>query len=317
MQALVFDGQLRLDTDDPDPQPRPGEALIRVSCAGICNTDVEITKGYMGFSGVLGHEFVGVVEAADEPAWLGKRVVGDINCACGSCAACRAGRPHHCPHRSVLGIVGRDGALAEKCCLPVQNLFEAPDAVPDEEAVFVEPLAAAFEILEQVEIAPEHRVAVLGDGKLGLLVAQVLATTGCDLVAVGKHESKLGILAARGIATALASDLPPGRFDVVAECTGTAAGFGTSLSMVRPRGTLVLKSTVAGGREMDLAPIVVDEITVVGSRCGPFEPAIDALVRRQVSVRELISARFPLANGLAAFDRARSRGAIKVLVDMG
>ncbi len=316
MNALVFDEELRLDASCPDPEPAPGEAIIRVSLAGICNTDAEITKGYMGFRGVLGHEFVGVVEQCDDAAWVGKRVVGDINCACAACDTCRAGEPHHCPNRTVLGIVGRDGAFAERLRLPVRNLYEVPDCIGDDEAVFVEPLAAAFEILEQVDVSPGHRVAVLGDGKLGLLCAQALATTGCDLVAIGRHESKLGILAARGIATALASEPPAGKFDVVAECTGAAAGLETSLGMVRPKGTLVLKSTVAGGQDLNLAPIVIDEITVVGSRCGPFPRALAALRGREVGVRELITARYPLREGLAAFDRAREPGVVKVLLDV-
>ena len=316
MRALVFDQQLRLDTSYPEPTPAAGEAVIRVTISGICNTDIEITKGYMGFRGVLGHEFVGVVEQADDTAWVGRRVVGEINCPCGQCETCRAGMTNHCPHRTVLGIAGRDGAFAERLCLPLANLHEVPDAVSDEDAVFVEPLAAAFEILEQVRIGPGQRVAVLGDGKLGLLVAQVLTGTGCELAAIGRHASKLGLLRAKGIRTALVADAPAGPFDVVVECTGAAAGFEAALGMLRPRGTLVLKSTVSAGAALDLAPVVVDEITVVGSRCGPFPPAIDALEHRAVSVRELITARYPLSEAARAFEHARQKGVVKVLLQM-
>ena len=316
MRALVFDQQLRLDTSYPEPTPAAGEAVIRVTISGICNTDIEITKGYMGFRGVLGHEFVGVVEQAEDADWVGRRVVGEINCHCGRCETCRAGLPRHCPHRTVLGISGRDGAFAERLCLPVANLHEVPESVSDEDAVFVEPLAAGFEILEQVRIGPGQSVAVLGDGKLGLLVAQVLAGTGCELAAIGKHASKLALLRGRGIGAALVADAPAGPFDVVVECTGAAAGLEAALRMLRPRGTLVLKSTVAAGAAPNLAPVVIDEITVVGSRCGPFAPAIAALRQRQVSVRELITARYPLAEAPRAFEHAREKRAVKVLLEM-
>ena len=317
MRALVFDENLRFQADYADPAPAQDEALVRVTVAGICNTDVEIAEGYMGFRGVLGHEFVGVVEQADDARWIGKRVVGDINCSCRQCPTCQAGRPHHCPSRTVLGILGRDGAFADRLCLPVANLHEAPDGVSDEEAVFVEPLAAAFEIIEQVHVGPGQCAAVLGDGKLGLLAAQVLAAAGCDLLAIGRREAKLGLLAARGIRTALAQDVAKSQFDVVVDCTGAASGFEAALGLVRPRGTLVLKSTVAGGAELSLAPVVIDEITIVGSRCGPFPRAIDALQARTVGVRELVSARYPLEDGLSAFDKAQQSGVIKVLLDIG
>ena len=316
MRAIVFDGQVRFRDDYPDPTPPPGEALVRVTAAGLCNTDLEIAKGYMGFTGVLGHEFVGVVEHAPDPTWVGRRVVGEINCSCGSCGACHAGMTGHCPNRTVLGILGRGGAFADRLCLPMENLHEVPEQVADEQAVFVEPLAAAFEILEQVSLGPDDRVAVLGDGKLGLLVAQALATTGCDLVAIGRHPDKLAHLEARGIATATADQLPAGRFDAVAECTGRAEGFEAALGLVRPRGTLVLKSTVAAGVPLNLAPVVIDEITIIGSRCGPFPRAIEALQRGEVSVREFVTATYPIAQAADAFDRARDRGAIKVLIDM-
>ncbi|MGD2041329.1 MAG: alcohol dehydrogenase catalytic domain-containing protein [Anaerolineae bacterium] len=314
MNALVFDGQLRLDGEYPDAAPRPGEARIWTTLAGICNTDLEIVHGgYAGFQGVLGHEFVGVVDQASDPALVGQRVVGEINLSCGDCDTCRAGHPSHCPHRTALGIRGRDGVLAEYFCLPVRNLHPVPDGLPDRSAVFVEPLAAACEILDQVHVRPTDRVVVLGDGKLGLLVAQVLALTGCDLAVAGRHEEKLAILAARGIPTQIGTEgLAP--VDLVVECTGRAGGFAAARHLVRPRGTLVLKSTYAGLVETDLSRLVVDEVQVVGSRCGPFPAALRLLDQKLVDVEPLIEAEYPLEDGLAAFDHARRRGTLKVLV---
>jgi threonine dehydrogenase-like Zn-dependent dehydrogenase len=315
MKAVLFDGQqLRLVSEYPDPSPPPGEVRIRTSLAGICNTDLEIVRGYASFRGVLGHEFVGVVEQADDPALLGRRVVGEINAACGTCPACRAGRPTHCPQRTALGIRGRDGALAEYLCLPAVNLHPVPDDLPDEVAVFTEPLAAASEILEQVHLQPTDRVVVLGDGKLGSLVAQVLGLTGCDLLVVGHHADKLARLAARGIATQLGSEgVEPGA-DLVVECTGQAGGFATARRLVRPRGTLVLKSTYHGLVEADLSSLAVDEIQIVGSRCGPFVPALRLLARGLVDVRPFVEAEYPLDEALAAFEHASRRGARKVLL---
>jgi threonine dehydrogenase-like Zn-dependent dehydrogenase len=315
MKAVLFDGQqLRLVSEYPDPSPPPGEVRIRTSLAGICNTDLEIVRGYASFRGVLGHEFVGVVEQADDPALLGWRVVGEINAACGTCPACRAGRPTHCPQRTALGIRGRDGALAEYLCLPAVNLHPVPDDLPDEVAVFTEPLAAASEILEQVHLQPTDRVVVLGDGKLGSLVAQVLGLTGCDLLVVGHHADKLARLAARGIATQLGSEgVEPGA-DLVVECTGQAGGFATARRLVRPRGTLVLKSTYHGLVEADLSSLAVDEIQIVGSRCGPFVPALRLLARGLVDVRPFVEAEYPLDEALAAFEHASRRGARKVLL---
>jgi len=312
MKALVFDGTLHFASDYPRPSPPPGEALVRVLLAGICNTDLEIIKGYMGFRGVLGHEFVGMVVEAPDAALVGKRVVGEINAWCGDCPTCRAGRPTHCPHRTTLGIYGRDGAFAEFLTLPQRNLHLVPDGVSNEAAVFVEPLAASLEILEQVHVRPTHRVAVLGDGKLGLLVAQVLALTGCDLTVAGHHAAKLAFLARKGIATTTRS--PEGQFDVVVECTGQAAGFELARRLVRPRGILVLKSTFAGTQEVALAPLVVDEVTLVGSRCGPFAPALRLLAGGLVDTSSLISAVYPLEEGLEAMERARQRGTLKVLL---
>ena len=315
MKALVFDKSLRFVPNHPDPSPRPNEALIRVRRAGVCNTDLEIVKGYMGFTGVLGHEFVGVVEKSPDESLVGKRVVGEINCACGSCDMCRRGLARHCPTRTVLGILGRNGAFAERLALPVENLHVVPDQLPDDEAVFTEPTAAAFEIVEQLPyLGPTYSVAVLGDGKLGLLVAQVLAAVGCRLVAVGKHPEKLDILRSRGIKTSLLDDCGNAQFDVTVDCTGSPSGFELASKLVRPRGTIVLKSTVAGAAPMNLAPLVINEITVVGSRCGPFPPAIEALRARQVDVRPLIAATYPIEDGLAAIHCASEKGSLKVLL---
>jgi threonine dehydrogenase-like Zn-dependent dehydrogenase len=320
MRALRFDGERLAVREVPEPSPPPSEALVRVRLAGICNTDLELTRGYMGFRGTLGHEFVGEVVAlgpASEaaPVTVGQRVVGEINAACGACPACRAGLRRHCPARTVLGILGRDGAFAEYLTLPVANLHPVPDAVPDEHAVFVEPLAAAFEILEQVAVRPTDRVVVLGDGKLGQLVARVLAGVAGAVTVVGHHPAKLALLAAAGIATR--REPPAERADVVVDCTGRAAGFATALRLVRPRGTLVLKSTVAarpGDPSLDLAPLVIDEVTVVGSRCGPFPPALAALASGRIAVAPLVSAAYPLAEGVAAFAHAAQPATLKVLL---
>ncbi|HOU24068.1 MAG TPA: alcohol dehydrogenase catalytic domain-containing protein [Anaerolineae bacterium] len=314
MRALLYDGQLRLANDHPQPRLIPGEAVIRVRLAGICNTDVEITRGYMGFQGVLGHEFVGMVEEAGDSRWVGQRVVGEINCYCGTCPTCRAGDVSHCPQRTTLGIGGRDGAMADYCLLPEVNLHVVPEQVPDEEAVFAEPLAAALEILEQVHIKPTQRVAVLGDGKLGLLVAQVMRLTGCDLVVVGRHADKLAILEHQGIATTMESGASELRSDVVIDCTGQPDGFATGRAMVRPRGTYVLKSTFHGVNQVNLTSLVVDEVSLVGSRCGPFEPALRLLALRLIDVTSLVAGIYPLDQAVTAFAHARTRGALKVLI---
>jgi threonine dehydrogenase-like Zn-dependent dehydrogenase len=308
------DRRLRVRDDLPVPEPPPGEARIRVTLAGLCHTDVELTRGYYPYRGVLGHEFVGVVERAPaDPRWEGRRVVGEINATCGTCETCRAGRPTHCERRTVLGIVNRDGAFADYLVLPIANLHAVPDGVTDETAVFTEPVAAAFEVLAQVPIAPPDRVVVFGDGKLGQVIAQVLATTGCELTVVGRHPRKLAHLAARGIATQT-DPPPPRRADAVVECTGRREGLQAALAAVRPRGTLVLKSTFAGETSVNLSAIVVDEIIVVGSRCGPFEPALAALGSGAVAVAPLIDARFPLADAAAAIARAQVPGTLKVLL---
>lgn len=320
MKALVFDGAspgqpaLQLVADYPQPHPAPGEACIRVVLAGICNTDLEVVQGYAGFQGVLGHEFVGIVEQAGNPSLIGQRVVGEINAACGQCETCRAGRRTHCPHRTALGIRGRDGVLAQYCTLPEANLHLVPEGVPDKAAVFTEPLAAACQILEQVHVHPTDRVIVLGDGKLGLLVAQVMALTGCDLVAVGRHESKLAILSARGVRTQIGDQGLANQADIVIECTGHPEGFGTARRLLRPQGILVLKSTIHGPVQVDLSSLAVEEIEVIGSRCGPFKAALRLLAAGYVQVMPLIEAEYPLDQGLAAFEHAARRGALKVLI---
>ncbi len=317
MLALHFDGRTARARDVPEPPASEGSARVRVALAGICNTDLELVKGYMGFRGVLGHEFTGTVEEGPED-WRGRRVVGEINFACGRCGTCRAGLPRHCPQRRVMGILEADGAFAEWVGVPVENLHAVPDAVSDEEAVFVEPLAAAFEILEQVEVPHGLDCVVLGDGKLGLLAAQVLQGAGARVCAVGRHAEKLAVLARRGIETALAEDWTPSPTSLVVEATGTAAGFERAIAATRPRGTLVLKSTVApeaGRPAPDLAPLVIHEIQVVGSRCGPFEPALRALERGSVDVRSLVSDRVGLRDAEEGLRRAGQRGVLKVLIE--
>jgi threonine dehydrogenase-like Zn-dependent dehydrogenase len=330
MRALVYqNNRLTLERNHPKPDLVEGEALIRVLQAGICNTDLEIVRGYMNFQGILGHEFVGIVETVHEDPgasapryFIGKRVVGEINAACHrpDCLYCQSGMPTHCPARTTLGIVSRDGAFAEYLVLPTRNLHLVPDNVTDEEAVFVEPLAANFEILEQVHLKPTDSVAILGDGKMGQLAAQVLTLSGCEVSMVGKHEEKLALAAEHGVSTYMLRDTESFRLDngrradVVVESSGSAQGLELALRIVRPRGTIILKSTVADMSQLHLAPIVIDEIRVQGSRCGPFAPALRALSQKLVDVRPLISARFSLEEGLAAFEYAAQKGVLKVLV---
>ncbi|MEQ1604926.1 MAG: alcohol dehydrogenase catalytic domain-containing protein [Pyrinomonadaceae bacterium] len=318
MKALRFvDGKLLLgEISRPD---RPGEALVRVVRSGICNTDIEIIRGYAGFEGTIGHEFVGVVESADDaPHLVGKRVTGEINAGCGVCDLCRVGDPRHCPKRTVLGIVGRDGAHAEHLQLPSRNLIEVPDSVSDEQAVFAEPLAAAHGITEQVEIDEASTAAVIGDGKLGLLCAFSLALKTKNLLLIGKHSEKLAYASRNGrdIATELSANVAKlsNRFDVVVEASGSESGFATALDLVRPRGKIVLKSTFHGNPTWAAARVVVDEITIIGSRCGRFEPAIDLLASGAVRVDDLISDELPLYNGVAAMARAAEKGVLKVLL---
>jgi threonine dehydrogenase-like Zn-dependent dehydrogenase len=317
MLGLYYDGKLELRTDLPVPVPGPGEALIKIMAAGICNTDKEIVRGYMDFKGIPGHEFVGVVSLADDPDIVGKRVVGEINCPCAVCPICLEGKGNHCRDRTTLGISGRDGAFAEYMTLPVANLHFIPDTLPLYSAVFIEPLAACFRITEQVHINPQHRVAVLGDGKLGLMVAQVMRLNGCVLLAVGRYSHKLKILDRLGIRTVMEKNLERDeRFDVVIESTGSPEGFYLARSLVDPAGTIVQKSTYLESLKVDISSLVVDEINVIGSRCGPFEPAIRALIRGLVNVQELIDRRFPLEMGLQAFEYAMRDEALKVILEM-
>ncbi len=316
MQALIWDGTAALVVERPAPAADAETAIVRVALAGICSTDLELVKGYMGFRGVLGHEFVGtVVDGPD--SWRGTRVVGEINFACGKCTTCQSGLQRHCPTRRVMGIVDADGAFAELVAVPVANLHAVPATVPDEVAVFTEPLAAAFEILEQVDVRPGLDSLVLGDGKLGLLVAQVLFQAGARVLAVGKHEGKLSILRKRGIDTSTLADWDRAPADLVVEATGKAGGFSLAVAATRPRGTLVLKSTVAHGAQLDLAPLVINELTVVGSRCGRFPPALRALEAGSIEVRSLISARRPLRDGVEALQLAATPGTLKVLIEPG
>ena len=318
MKAIIFDGELKFLSDYPVPEPGDGEALIKVRLAGICNTDLEIIKGYMGFRGVIGHEFVGVVEKikGNQQQFIGKRVVGEINCGCGMCQYCKAGMKRHCPSRITFGIAGRDGALAEYATLPVDNLFTVPESVKDEEAVFVEPLAAAYEILEQIHFRPTDRVLVLGDGKLGLLVALVLHKSLTQAVLAGKHEDKLAIARDQGVSTTVLEALKMDKaFDIVVDATGSPHGLGHALQFVKPRGTIVLKTTAADGITTNLAPVVVDEVTIIGSRCGPFEPAVRGLAEKRIRVGPLISGIYSFSRAAEAFAKAREKHSLKVLID--
>ncbi len=315
MRALVFDGVPRI-ADVPKPEPAAGEALIRVRCAGICNTDAEIMQGYMGFTGIPGHEFTGIVEEASNEHLLGKRVVGEINCACHACVYCEMEMPHHCSARTVLGIQGRNGAFAEYLTLPEENLHLLPDAMTDEVAVFTEPTAAAFRIPEQVEIASSDRIIVLGDGKLGLLCAQVLWLETKNLVCVGKHSSKLELLHPLHIETCPAdAPVEPGA-DIVVDATGSATGFERAIELVRPEGVLVLKTTIAGAIQAELSLPVINEVQIVGSRCGPFRPALEALALGTVVVKPMITASYPIEEAGRALEHARSSDAIKILLWM-
>lgn len=366
------DGEVRVRDDLPVPDPPPGEARVRVLRAGVCATDLELVRGYYPYRGVLGHEFVGVVEEVELPAGdragpgpggtvgatrgadarddsgrtaperdprelIGRRVVGEINAVCGRCRPCRAGRPDHCANRSVLGIMGRDGAFAEQLTLPVENLHPVPEGVTTDEAVFTEPLAAALEIQQQVPVRPGDRVVVVGDGRLGQLVARSLALTGCDLTVVGRHRRKLELLRAEGIRTiraprpdgdtsgggsgrsaeagSLPDGLEPRAHDLAVDCTGAPSGFGIARRALRPRGTLVMKSTYAGELSLDASAAVVDELTLVGSRCGPFPPALRLLEDRRIDPLPLVDDRFPLAEADAALRRAGERGVLKVVLE--
>lgn len=322
MLALVLDGTPRVALDHPRPSRAPGEARIRVDLAGVCDTDLALVRGYMGYRGVLGHEFVGTVTEADDRSWIGRRVVGDINAGCGACDDCRENRGHHCARRTVLGILGRDGALAEELVLPERTLVAVPDAVDDDRAVFAEPLAAALHVADELGAGElgagarrDRRVVVVGDGKLGLLIALALHGLGEEVTLVGHHEAKLAIARAAGVKTLLesdATDLP--RAPVVVEATGSPSGLERALGWTAPRGTLVLKTTVPEPPRLDTSRIVVDEIRLVGSRCGDMARAVDALAGGRVDPRPLIAARYPLAEADQALAHAGRRGTLKVLV---
>jgi threonine dehydrogenase-like Zn-dependent dehydrogenase len=316
MRGLVLHQHLRLDTDLPIPQIKGQEALIRVIQAGICSTDLQLIKGYMGFQGVLGHEFVGVVDEAPDPFLVGKRVVGEINAACRTCETCVDGRPTHCPHRTTLGIQGRDGAFADYLTLPVANLFVVPDVITDNQAVFIEPLAAACEIPQLVSIRPTDRVVVIGDGKLGLLCAQTLSLSGCAVTLLGRHSSAYTWLNNRGITvTSNSVDIPRG-VDIIVEATGNPEGLSTALELIRPRGTIVLKSTYHGNIALNMADLVIQEISLIGSRCGPFAPAIRLLESGHIQVEPLIQAHYSLTKGMMAMEKAAQRGVLKVMLHM-
>ena len=299
----------------PLPERPRGFALIRLICGGICNTDLELQRGYYGFSGTPGHEFVGEVIDADNASLLGRRVVGEINLDCGECDWRRRGLGRHCPHRTVLGIVKHPGAFSEFFTLPERNLHALPEQIATEDAVFTEPLAAACEILDQVAIPRGGDVAVLGDGKLGLLVALALAAHGAAVRLFGRHPEKLRIAASAGVAVEVASELPRATYDWVVEATGAAEGLRQAIAMARPRGTVIMKSTVHGEVAFDAAVVVVNEITLIGSRCGRFEPALELLRSAALPLGEMISDRFPLAEAPRAFARAAEKGALKVLLD--
>lgn len=316
MQAVFCESrQLTFRENYPEPTPEQDEALIRVSLAGICSTDLEIVKGYVPeFSGVLGHEFVGIVEAAEDASWIGKRVVASMNIGCGSCSYCLRHGPEHCSYRRALGVHNKDGVFAESMTVPLSNLFEVPESVSDEQAVFTEPLAAALQIREQVKIRPSQKTAVIGPGRLGLLVAQVLCLAGGEVTVLGRRRESLALPASWGMATGLTSDFADSSFDLVVEVTGNNAGLEQALRLVRPLGTIVLKSTFAANNNLDMTKVVVDEIKIIGSRCGPFAPALRLLAHNCIHTGPMIMAEYPLADGLAAFAHAARPGVLKVLI---
>lgn len=315
MKALVLrDSELRFEPERSEPDVPPGSVRVRVLQAGICETDLQLVKGYMGFAGVLGHEFVGVAETG---RFVGQRVVGEINCVCGNCELCDRGLGNHCPNRTVIGILNHDGGFAESLIVPEDNLHAVPDTMSNDLATLVEPAAAALQIQEQVELRDGMRTIVLGDGRLGNLCAQALKAAGCSVLVVGKHASKLTRFERLGIETRLLADAPAARrADVVVDCTGSESGLEMALRLVRPRGTVVLKTTVAGDHQLPLAPVVIDEISIVGSRCGPFAKAIEAIQNNQFDLSHFVSARYSLEQFAAAFEHARSPDALKVMFDV-
>ncbi len=314
MKALRFDGN-DLNFLENYPNPHEDETLVRVSLAGICGTDLEILQGYMSYVGVLGHEFVGVVEESKNKELVGKRVVGEINVGCDNCDSCKKGMERHCPNRTVLGILKRDGAFAEYLTLPEKNLHVIPDSITDEQAVFIEPIAAAFEIKDQISLSPDWKVAIVGDGRLSQLIVSVLKTTCSDITCFGRHENKLERLQKLGIKTHMGIKTGDEyTFDLVVEATGSGSGFLDSMKLVKPKGTVILKSTIASKENLDLTPAVVNEITLVGSRCGPFRPAINALASGVISVDGLIDSEYRLENFREAFDQAKKSDTLKIVL---
>lgn len=318
MRAAVFDRELRYVEDYPIPEEKPGWALIKVALAGICKTDMEILKGYLGFKGVLGHEFIGTVASSDDPAWIGRRVAGEITAACGKCKLCAEGLGRHCPACVTLGISNLDGCMAEYCTLPLENLLTLPSDIAVERAVLIEPLSAACEILEQLPISGGERIIVLGDGRLGILCAWVLATVCADVTLVGRHPEKLEIAEWRAIKRVTTDEkIPPGA-DIVVEATGSGRGIATAMDLCRPRGIVVLKSTVAAAEPINLAPAVINEQTIVGSRCGRFKDGLKIMREYpDMPLERLITARYPLEQVVDAFRRAQDSDALKVLLEIG
>lgn len=315
MRAVVLTGaHVEYRAHETPPAPQPHEIPVRVIAAGLCETDLQLAQGYMGFQGVLGHEFVGV---AEEGQWAGQRVVGEINCSCHRCPTCLRGDANHCPHRTVLGILNRDGAFADRVWLPERNLHPVPESVPDWQAVFTEPLAAAHRIGEQIPLSAGLETVVLGDGRLGNLCAQVLHRQGCRVTVVGKHPYKLALLERNGIGTRLLSQADDCRgAELVVDCTGSPSGLATALRLVRPRGTVVLKTTVASSHQLSLAPVVIDEVNLVGSRCGPFPPALESLARGEIDLAPLVEQIIPLDQVPAAIARASTSPVLKILIDV-
>ena len=313
MKALYLEKKITLKDDYP--QPKSGEALVRVRLAGICGTDLEMIRGYMDYAGVPGHEFVGVVEKSHNYDLVGKRVVGEINAGCGRCTYCSSGLERHCPQRTVLGIYKRDGAFAQYLSLPEKNLHTIPDSISDEEAVFIEPLAAAFEIEEQIRIQENQKIAIVGDGRLAQLIVRVLKIKNKNITCFGRHQNKLHMLQKMQIVAKMGiSKDDEHTFDVVVEATGNESGFSDAIKLAKPRGTIILKSTLASKGNLDFAPAIINELTMVGSRCGPFRPAIEALTSGVVKVNDMVSAVYPIEEFEKAFEEAKKPTNIKILL---
>lgn len=314
MRATAFDGEKLIFHDDY-PDPNPGETLIKISLAGICGTDLEILDGYMDYQGILGHEFVGVVIKSKNKDLIGKRVVGEINVGCGKCPSCKKGLERHCPHRTVLGILQRNGTFAEFLSLPEKNLHVIPDSVTDPQAVFVEPLAAAFEITEQIDLNPDWNVAIVGDGRLANLITYVLKLYCSNITCFGKHEKKLEKIKKLGIKTKISIDSnEEHQFDLVIEAAGNNSGFHDAMKLIKPRGTVILKSTIASKGNLDLTSTIINEITLIGSRCGTFRPAIEALASKKISIDHLIDSTYPLEKFKEAIEYAKKSNTLKVFL---